>query len=386
MNGEGEERATSLREHLSAEWDKLSEDGAEAPDRTLTPITDDSELKTLNSSSSSEEAPAQETQQTEEQEQQEIKQPKETKTPPAKRTPARNAAKADATAGQTQQTPTGQTFKAPGSWRPELREHWSKVPLELQAEITRRETEVNRAMGQATAARQFAEEFQNTVRPYEALIRSSGITPIQAMNNLMSTATSLQMGTPAQKAQIAAKIIQNYGVDIAMLDQVLSGQQPKGGGGPDPSLIQALDQRLKPITEFMGSFQQQQQQENQRIAQTAQQATEQFAADPKNEFYEDLREDMADLLEFAAKRGRPMTLKQAYEQAAMAHPEISKVISSRKSAEEVKNRAANLQRARRAASSLSSGTPADLGGGNSGKPQGRRAAVAQAFDDLSQGT
>ena len=51
-----------------------------------------------------------------------------------------------------------------------------------------------------------------------------------------------------------------------------------------------------------------------------------------HEFFEDVRLDMADLLDMASNRGRQMSLEDAYNQAISMNPEISAIIQKRKDA------------------------------------------------------
>lgn len=365
--------AASIREAFEQAWTDL-EGGAEPPDASPKPIED--KLPVVESKT---EEPVVEVKAEE---------------PVVKAEPVKVAPKPAPTKltpkPPVQAAPAPQVgrFKPPQSWRPAVRDHWGKLPAEVQEEVTKRETEVSRALVQSAAARKFADEFGSVVRPFEHLIRTSGVDPLKAVQNLMTTAASLQTGTPAQKAQVISNIIKAYGVDIAVLDQVLSGQTPKPGtpgAGPDPSILAALDARLKPVTEFMSRLQGQTQQQQQQLEQEAAQTYEQFANDPANEFVGDLAEDMADLLEMSAKRGRVMTMKQAYDLAANQHPEISKVVAERKAADTATRAAGGIEKARRAAASQSSGSPGTMGG-SSAKPKGVRAAVSQAWDDLSAGT
>jgi hypothetical protein len=305
--------------------------------------------------------------------------------PAAKTTsPGRVAAPASGDGTNSPATPAQKT-RAPQSWRPEIRTHWEGLPTEVQAEILKRETEVTRGLTEAANSRRFANDFSQTIRPFEHLLLASGVkNPLVAVRNLMTTAASLQTGTQAQKALTIANIIKAYGVDIATLDQVLSGRQPpKDSPAAIPDeVIGAVRRELAPIREFMGRQQQQTTYQQQQLEQESAQTIEQFAADPENEFYEDLREDMADLLDMAARRGRIMTIQEAYERSAASHPDISKLVAKKKAQAAAVRSRAGIDRARRASSSLAQGTPAAVGGG-SARPVGLRGAVSQAFDDLS---
>jgi hypothetical protein len=73
----------------------------------------------------------------------------------------------------------------------------------------------------------------------------------------------------------------------------------------------------------------------------------------QEEFFEDVRQDMADLIEVAQRRGVALTLKDAYTRAVGLHPEISKVVSQRAAAA-ARTPAGATQRARAASSSVRS--------------------------------
>lgn len=72
------------------------------------------------------------------------------------------------------------------------------------------------------------------------------------------------------------------------------------------------------------------------------------------EFVDELREDMADIIDRANRRGSPITLEQAYNRAAREHPEISKVFEQREAAERAAKASASTQRSRLASSSVRS--------------------------------
>lgn len=270
--------------------------------------------------------------------------------------------------------------QAPVSWKPGVREHWAGIHPEVQDEIARREADHNKVLNDSAGFRKVADEYYKTVAPFQNLIQAQGSTPAQAIHNLMSTAAQLTQGTPARKAEVVLNIINEYGVDISMLDQVLAGQTP--ADDPNQPLLNAIDERLAPINTFMGSVQQQQTTRNEAVG--AEAATELATfAEAHSEFYEDLRDDMADLLEMAANRGRAMTMEQAYERAAAAHPDIGPILSQRKAAADGKLSADAAAKKRNASSSI-------RGTQNSGQQAGGgeatvRGTIEQLWDDQAGG-
>ncbi len=275
------------------------------------------------------------------------------------------------------------TDRAPQSWKPAAREHWDKIPAEVRAEIARVDKEIQKHLYQNAEARKFADGFQQTVAPFAHLIQAEGSTPLAAVKNLMTTAAGLRAGNAGQKAKIVAEIIQSYGVDIATLDSVLSGQAPQGGapaqgGGVAPEVMQML----KPVYSFMQEIQQTRQEREKEVQQRAAEQIE--ALSTQLPFFEDMREDMADILEVAAKRGVTLTPEQAYERALQYNPEIQKVVQQRKEAEQARNGGGTrISSARRAASAVRGGPAA--GALSPEKPADRRAALSAAWDEAQGG-
>lgn len=256
--------------------------------------------------------------------------------------------------------PKQQAAKAPASWRPEVREHWAQLPDTVRSEIARRESEVARTLQETSEARKTAEAVMKTIAPYEAFIKAENSSPLQAIDNLMSTAARLRTGTAPELATLVAGIVQQFGVGrfgngfIEALDSALAGQTPR----IDPqqaAIDQVLNQRLAPIQSMFQQFQQAQETQQQRVAQQTQSEVEQFIG--QAEFGEDVREDMADLIEAAHRRGQSMTLKQAYDKACMLNDSVSKVMQQRRLAQGAQVQTQAAQRARSAAVSVSGSAP-----------------------------
>lgn len=235
--------------------------------------------------------------------------------------------------------------RAPQSWKPLAREAWAKIPAEARQEVIRREAEVQRVLQESAAARRTYSEFQETIRPYEAMIRSEAGDPIRAVQGLLDTAYKLRTAPQAQKAQIIATLIQGYGVDVPTLDEVLAGapvsQRQAQGPIQDPRVDQLFAQMQ----------QAQQAQQEQSLALARQQLEE---ATRDLEFFEDVREEVADILEVAGRRGQKLTIKQAYERALTLSEEHQKILKQREAAKRAPAVQAQVQRAKAAAASVPS--------------------------------
>ena len=102
----------------------------------------------------------------------------------------------------------------------------------------------------------------------------------------------------------------------------------------------------------------------QQVSQQAGQSIEEFASDPDHEFFEDVREDMADIIDLATKRGQTIDMQTAYDKAVLMNPETADIISKRNLAKQVQAAAKPVEQARRAAVSVT-GAPT-VGGDKTG--------------------
>lgn len=270
--------------------------------------------------------------------------------------------------------------KAPVSWRPEVREHWGKLPPEVRAEVARREQEVQRTLQENAEARRNVEALARTIAPYEAYIRAENASPLQAIDNLMATAVKLRTGTAQELATMMAGLVQQFGTGrfgnqfVEMLDSALAGAAPR----VDPqqqALQQAVQQQLAPVQQFMTQFQQAQAMQQQQLVTQASTEVESFIG--RAEFGEDVRDEMADLMEVAAKRGRELSLQDAYRQACLANPRVRAVLEQRAKAKTAQQGNTAAQRARAAAVSVS-GAPS-LGSPHQAPPSDVRSAIEQAI-------
>jgi len=256
--------------------------------------------------------------------------------------------------------PKPQGERAPASWRPDVREHWAQLPEPVRAEVHRREVEVQRTLQESAEARKAYDAVMRTIQPYEAFIKAENSNPLQAIDNLMSTAARLRTGTAPELAQMVAGIVRQFGVGrfgntfIEQLDAALAGQALP----VDPqqaALHHALDQRLAPVQNMLNQFQQAQLAQQQRVSEEAQNTVAQFLE--RAEFGQDVREEMADLLEVAQRRGQTLTLADAYKKACLANDRVRAVLGQRFKAQHAQTSTTAAQRARSTAVQVSGAPP-----------------------------
>lgn len=216
--------------------------------------------------------------------------------------------------------------KPPVGWGPDAREGWNSIPKAAQDQITKREREVDDAIRNTSDARKSHAGLQQLTQTYGAVMAAEGAThPLQAFDTLMQTVSQLRMGSPQQKAQTVAELIAHFGVDIGALDNTLVGERAEPS--PEQQMGHMIDQRMEPVNQMMGQLAGMQQQRHVTQNQEVGQEVEAFAQ--KNEFLNDVRNDMADLMDMATQRGQAMDLQEAYDKACQVNPQVQAVIRQR---------------------------------------------------------
>jgi hypothetical protein len=271
--------------------------------------------------------------------------------------------------------------KAPGSWKPAAREKWNGLPAEIQQEVLRRERDIATGFNEVAEVKKFRDQFGGLVTQHQGIINAEGGDAMAMTRNLYTTAAVLYNGTPQQKVATVAGFIRNFGVDIAMLDQHLSDpnaappQRRDTGNQDAASFIRTeIQAALAPILK--------QREDN------VGQSIEEFASDPKNEFFEDVKDTMADILELAAKRGQKMTLQDAYKRATLMDSEIAEVIQERSLREKTQQRSSAASQARKRAVSLKTTPSTELASGDPAAAeksgQSLRSDILSAVDALTE--
>lgn len=257
-------------------------------------------------------------------------------------------------------------LKAPATWKPAVREFWEKLDPLVREEVLRRESEIARALTETGDARRFHREMSETLTPFNHLLTLGGLTPSQNIKALLSTVNNLRLGSPAQRSEILAQLVMDYGADLPALDSALArrlgkGGAPRGGGNGggagtdiDAAIQRHLSPLIAPLQEFAKGREATQKQEDARIEAELQA----FVADPKNEFVNDVLQEMADLMGVYSGRGVKLSLQDAYQKAIMLHPDISKILSQRQIDAAAKKKAEEAAAALQAGASVSSSTGA----------------------------
>jgi hypothetical protein len=282
---------------------------------------------------------------------------------------------------------TGPKFsvdKPPQSWRGPQKAKWAALDPDIRQEVIRREREVTTVLNQSADARKLASVYQQVTQPFAARFQAMKVHPLAAIQELLRTDHILTTAPKNQKAALVAKLIADYEVDVEALDLALSGQPAK-----DPvneQVERLVEQRLQPFKQFMTRQQQLEQQQLQEQDNQFTQKLNEMAADTvKYPHFADLKGDMADIIEFQAKKGVYLSLEQAYNRAIAMNPDLSQSVTLQANNDKARQSAqaanARAQKALKASSSVS--------GAPNGPPVGappandRRATISAAFDAAS---
>jgi hypothetical protein len=265
-------------------------------------------------------------------------------------------------------SPAPAELKAPSQWKPAVREEWNKLPRAVQEEIVRREGDSMRLIGSVGPKIRLADEVTQHLQPFAERLQQGGVAPTAFIGDVFNTVKTLASGSMEEKAEAVANIVQSYGIDLRVLDHLLTQriQQP-------PEVLQA--RRLAAQAQTV--LNNQQTQASQQTRAEADKAIAAFGADPKHEFFPDVRELMADLVE----AGRANTLDDAYAAAIWAHPDTRKILLQREAEARTVAKNNRASAARRASASIS-GAPSTSGVASpNAAAMSLRESLEAAFDD-----
>jgi hypothetical protein len=242
--------------------------------------------------------------------------------------------------------PVASATVMPASWAKGEAELWGKLPPEVQAKIAQREEQVSRGFARYEGLADFADVAER-----------SGTTLREAMGRYRQYEVAMQqnpVGTLINLAQL-------YKVDPAQLAQaVASVGQAQPQPAPGRQMPQPLDVRAEVRRELVQHD-------------TTRQVAE-FVRDPANKHFETVADHVAALL----RSDRSMSLKDAYDQACWAHPQVrgellkeqtDKVAAdqAKAAAEAAAKARATTQTAQRASKSLVATPGARVNGARPGK-------------------
>jgi hypothetical protein len=255
-----------------------------------------------------------------------------------------------------------------------LKEHWEKAPPELQQAFAQRDADYEKGITsykqRDAEARAITEQFA----PYEWILRNEGSTPAQAIGPLLQTAALLRTGTPQQKSQAVAQMIQQFQIPLDQVAAYFGGEAPPQQDSHYNQLAQQVQQLTQHITQ--SQYEAQKQNENRALS-----VIQQFASDPANAHFEAVQDRMLSLLQAPQVLGdishmsEREKLQVAYETAVRLDPQLAQSLF----AQQQQSYAAQnqVQKARQAAVQVRGAPGASVSGPVS--QSDRRAVIANAL-------
>lgn len=202
-----------------------------------------------------------------------------------------------------------QEVGAPKTWTKEALETWASIPPRAQAEILKREGDFLNGITKYKASAEVGDRYNSVVEPYAPILQQENIDPVQLFQSFAANHYLLSRGTDEQKVELAANLIQSYGVDFSKLAGRIADRIDNA---PDPE-VAAL---RKEVEELRAGREREKQTAIQQTRAQIDKEISDFAANPANIYFNDLIDDIAQIM----KNGLATDLKTAYEQAVFMNP------------------------------------------------------------------
>lgn len=217
-----------------------------------------------------------------------------------------------------------QSVPLPKSWKKEMEPHWAKMPAEVHAYVQQREADVMRGIQMYQGG---YKAWDTLIRPFAPLLEQNpDVNPVQLMQGLMNTHLTLlnPNGDKAQKVALIQGLLQEYGISL--------------DGVETPKSDQILVDRLNKAEQKLAAFERNVQIQNRQTYETGVNAkmaeVEAFAKDPKNEFFQEVENDIFNLI----RTGTADTLAKAYELAIWTNPGVrAKMLAKQQAPSNVPN-------------------------------------------------
>ena len=275
----------------------------------------------------------------------------------------------------------------PVSWKKEFQPTWDKlntgIPLtpeeskKLAAYNTQREGEYAAGISQYKTIADGAKHLTDVVQPYSGLFQQYGINAPTLLQSMLEAHKVLALGSLQEKLQRFSQLAQEYGIP---LNAVAQNEQ----GALDPNVMHLM-QETQSVKEQLAQVAQWR---NQQETQAVNQQVEKFNDAEKYPYFQDVRNEMADLLQ----NGAAKDLDDAYLKAVRFNPntydlELNRVFAERQAKQgPAVNSPSKAQAAQAAkAATVSTRTVTPSGATKPADPKDLRAALAANFDSALSG-
>ena len=277
---------------------------------------------------------------------------------------SRNEQAGEEAAQENAETAEAQTDKPArnpwASWKKEAQATLSQLPPETQRMIQEREEQFHKGIEQYKADAYQGRVLNKALAPHMEYLNQVGVAPDVAISTLIQAEKVLRTADPQTKTQMFMKLAHDYGIDVNSLTNVPF----------DPYKYQ-LEQQLQAQQAQLAQIMQ-----SRQIAEEAQlgQTIEQFAQ--QHEYFDEVRETMADLLD----KGLASDLNDAYSKAVRLNDNVFARTTQNSGQANQVQRANNAAKAAKAAAVQVKGSP--VGGMKPTEARSTEEAVRNAMAAL----
>ncbi len=225
-------------------------------------------------------------------------------------------------------------IQPPVSWAADKKQLWEQLPPETREYISQRESERDRYLEQKSRELSYIKQEYNAIDSafagLESTLSSTNLTKPQAVQELVSL-YKLAERDPVGYVQLFA---QSKGLDLQQLAE----------GRIDQTQVQART-ALQKINQLESELYQLKNGKQEETNSYLEQEVARFSSDPQNKYFEQVKEDMALLIE----NGKAQDLADAYELACRLNPQVFEAIQKEKALKEAAQRDAKAKAAKKAA-------------------------------------
>lgn len=249
-------------------------------------------------------------------------------------------------------------YKVPVGWSVAAKAQFNELPEAVKESIAKREAEVDKGFARYGGLKQYAEVAEENGTTLAAAVADYAKIENSLRTNYLEGVDLLNSRFGINPAQFIQAYAARYGVDLSGSNaQQSQGYQPPAIN-PD-AIIQQAEQRF----------------EEKFLQRESLSEIERFRSDPANPYFENVREDMAILLQ----NGKASDLKDAYDKACWANPETRAILLKSQQTNSAPNPVQAVQKAKAAAKAVGGAPSPGFNPSNKAPPQNmsiREAAMA----------
>ena len=265
---------------------------------------------------------------------------------------------------EAEEQKTATATAPPPGWSIAAKAEFDKLPPAVREAVAKRETEINQGFAKLT-------EYKG-LDPYVEMAKRSGTTITQALEGY----TRAEQVLATDFVNGVRDLCRYYNFNPAQLAQELGlatpGNQPPAQNDP----ISPVFQKVSALEQRLAQYEQQREMEEQQAVNGT---LQQFASDPANRYFENVKMDMGRFIQ----AGMATDLKDAYDKACWANPEIRALQIREAQQPAIQQRAQAVSQARQASKSIPTGAPIPGVQQGNAAPKSIRGALDEAWNSLA---